>query len=86
MNGRPKTPEYSWVAASDSGSPTGYTQQQIHPDCLRQIRVGRQNVIRESGPLERWLENRNLAERLKAGYLVNAERDLEIAEDWTADD
>src|SRR6516164_7190510 len=43
MSGRPKSFPNSWIVAGSSGSdskrgsPTGYTTNQIHPDCHRQI-------------------------------------------------
>lgn len=59
MAGRPKNRKDSWVVAktgSRRGSPTGYTEDQIHPDCLRQIREGLENVIDDPEELRRWLE------------------------------
>jgi hypothetical protein len=58
MNGRPKSPEYSWVVAVSGrqrGWPTGYTEQQIHPECLRQIRRASDNIIDSSDRLRAWL-------------------------------
>src|SRR5437660_1417926 len=40
MAGRTKCHEYSWVVASSGpgrGRPTDYREDQIHPECLRQI-------------------------------------------------
>lgn len=57
MNGRLKSSEYAWVVAasgSHRGWPTGYAIEQIHPDCLRQIRDGRENIIETGEDLERW--------------------------------
>jgi hypothetical protein len=61
MSGRPKTPRYSWVVAATSGSesrrgfPTGYSVNQIHPDCYRQICEGNDNVIDSADLLRDWL-------------------------------
>lgn len=60
MNGRPKSPEYSWIVAASGpqrGWPTGYSVEDIHPDCLRQIR-GSGSVIEDPEHLRRWLEAR----------------------------
>jgi len=61
MSGRPKTPRYSWVVAASSGSesrqgfPTGYSVNQIHPDCYRQICEGNDSVIDSADLLRDWL-------------------------------
>ena len=61
MSGRPKTPRYSWVVAATNGSdsrrgfPTGYSVNQIHPDCYRQICEGNENVIDSGDILRDWL-------------------------------
>ena len=61
MSGRPKTPRYSWVVAATSGSesrrgfPTGYSINEIHPDCYRQICEGNHNVIDSADLLRDWL-------------------------------
>jgi len=61
MSGRPKTPRYSWVVAATSGAesrrgfPTGYSVNQIHPDCYRQICEGDDNVIDSADVLREWL-------------------------------
>jgi len=63
MNGRPQSQEYSWVVAATGrqrGWPTGYTTEQIHPECLRQIREGSGGVIDSADQLRRWLVNRNM--------------------------
>jgi predicted RNase H-like nuclease len=55
MNGRSKSPEYSWIVAAsgtDRGRPTGYNDHEVHPECLRQIRAG---VITRSEELLNWL-------------------------------
>ena len=64
MNGRPKTPRFSWVVAATSGSvsrrgfPTGHSVNQIHPDCYRQIREGDDNIIDSADILREWLRLR----------------------------
>jgi hypothetical protein len=61
MSGRPRTPMYSWVVAASSssesrrGSPTGYSVNQIHPDCYRQIRERDDNIIDSPDVLREWL-------------------------------
>ncbi len=58
MAGRPRNHKYSWVVAATGGRrgwPTGYTSDQIHPDCLRQICDRLVNVIEDSATLRRWL-------------------------------
>jgi len=61
MSGWPKTPRYSWVVAATSGSesrrgfPTGYSLNQIHPDCYRQIIEGDDNIIDSADVLREWL-------------------------------
>jgi hypothetical protein len=60
MVGRSRQPKYSWVVAgsgSHRGWPTGYVNEQIHPDCLRQIRDHLENIIADSEELERWLRS-----------------------------
>jgi predicted RNase H-like nuclease len=61
MNGRPKRPEYSWVVASTGskrGWPTGYTEHQIHVECIRQIRRGAGDIIDGPDRLRLWLSAR----------------------------
>lgn len=61
MAGRPKSERYSWVVAASSGSgsrrgwPTGYTTNQIHPDCYSQISEGRTDIIEDPEQLRAWL-------------------------------
>jgi hypothetical protein len=54
MQGRNKSPVYSWIVAVN-GEPTGYSDTQIRPDCLRQIKEGNYNVIRDGEELRGWL-------------------------------
>ena len=54
MSGRTKSPGYSWIVAAsgpDRGKPTGYSDHQVHPECLRQIHEGRGRVITRSEEL-----------------------------------
>jgi putative zinc finger/helix-turn-helix YgiT family protein len=69
MHGRPPCPRGSWVvakrtvktrldapnASSRRGWPTGYPQEQIHPECLRQIRESPNDFIADADELRRWL-------------------------------
>jgi hypothetical protein len=61
MSGRPKTPKYSWVVAATGGTesrrgvPTGYSVNQIHPDCYHQICEGDDNIIDSADVLREWL-------------------------------
>jgi hypothetical protein len=65
MGGLPRNQKYSWVVAKRNsrrkgavrGSPTGYTDDQIHPDCLRQIRDGSGDIIEDSETLAQWLKS-----------------------------
>ncbi len=56
MNGRPKTHEYSWIVAKSGGRPTGYTNSQIHPDCLKSIAERPGDVIDNADQLSQWLK------------------------------
>jgi hypothetical protein len=64
MSGRPKTPKFSWVVAAARGSdsrrgfPTGYSINQIHPDCYRQFCEGDANIIDSADALRDWLDSR----------------------------
>jgi hypothetical protein len=60
MVGRSRRPRYSWVVAgsgSRRGWPTGYTKEQIDPDCLRQILEHLDNIIDDPEELKRWLRS-----------------------------
>jgi len=51
--------EYSWVVASSGprrGWPTDYEEDQIHPECLRQILQGAGRIIDTEEALRMWLE------------------------------
>src|SRR5579872_4259175 len=59
MTGRTKCHEYSWVVASSGrgrGWPTDYREDQIHPECLRQIRSAADNIIEDAESLRTWLQ------------------------------
>lgn len=57
--------ENSWVVAATSnrgsgskrGRATGYRDDQIHPDCLEQIRTSPRDFIADADELRRWLES-----------------------------
>ena len=61
MSGREKGYTDSWVVAatrsdgSRRGWPTGYTKNQIHPDCYRQICEGTDKIIEDAEDLKQWL-------------------------------
>lgn len=57
MQNRPKSHENSWVVAKADGRPTGYTKEQIHPDCLRSINDRPGDVILNAESLKSWLKN-----------------------------
>jgi hypothetical protein len=56
--------ENSWVVAATSnresgstrGRATGYRDEQIHPDCLEQIRTAPRDFISAADALRRWLD------------------------------
>ena len=51
MAGRERDHRHSWVVRRQTGQPTGYEPEQIHPDLLHSDRV-----IETRVELERWLE------------------------------
>ena len=59
MEGHPACHEDSWIVAATTdgrsgsrrGWPTGYTDDQIHPECLRQIREGPGGFTDDPGTL-----------------------------------
>jgi hypothetical protein len=55
MSRRTKSYRDSWVVNERSGAPTGYTVNQIHPDCYRQICKGEGGVIHSPEDLRRWI-------------------------------
>jgi hypothetical protein len=66
MQGRTMSREDSWVVAKKSdrksgarrGWPTGYPDDQIHPECLRQIRADPGGFIGDADELRRWVERK----------------------------
>lgn len=67
MAGRSKTPRHSWVVAATGGAesrrgfPTGYSVNQIDPDCYRQICEQDDNIIDSADVLREWLSRRTSA-------------------------
>jgi hypothetical protein len=59
MKGRARCPRYSWVVAKRTGSPTGYAEGQIDPDCLSQICDDSPKVIDGADELKKWLRARS---------------------------
>jgi hypothetical protein len=61
MSGRPKSFKDSWIVAGTNGQgsrrgwPTGYTKNQIHPECYRQILEGVDDIIDTGEALKQWL-------------------------------
>lgn len=58
MSGRSRCPMDSWVVAAsgvERGWTSGYSERQIHPDCLRQIRLSEGNIIEDPERLALWL-------------------------------
>jgi hypothetical protein len=62
MNRKDKCGRYSWIVAATNspdsrrGWPTGYTKNQIHPDCFSQICQGDDTVIDSAEELRCWLD------------------------------
>ena len=63
MSGYPRKSRYSWVVNKETGLPTGYTPEQMHPD----LRV-RSSVLETGEELEGWLRFRE--ERPEQEYPV----------------
>ena len=59
MHNRSKSHLNSWVVAKSDGRPTGYTKDQIHPDCLHSILERPGDVIVDANVLESWLKGSN---------------------------
>lgn len=61
MSGRPKDFRNSWIVAASNGQesrrgwPTGYSKNQIHPECHRQIIDCPGDVIEDAESLRKWL-------------------------------
>ena len=64
MRGRTDPISDSWVVAATTsrqsgsrrGRPTGFTDADMHPDCLRQFRESPNDVIDDADELRAWLE------------------------------
>jgi hypothetical protein len=52
MAGRERTPRASWVVSSQTGVPTGYAEDQVHPFLME-----REKVLSTPESLRQWLEN-----------------------------
>jgi hypothetical protein len=52
MKGRTRDTRHSWVVSSQSGEPTGYAPDLMHPD-LRE----HEHILRTKEELERWFES-----------------------------
>ena len=52
MNGRPRNPRHSWIVSKDTWLPTGYFEDQVHPDI-----ISRDRVLLSAEELESWLQN-----------------------------
>jgi hypothetical protein len=50
MRGRERGPRCSWVVSKETGMPTGYKPDQIHPDLEH-----RAEILSTRADLERWL-------------------------------
>jgi hypothetical protein len=65
MSGRRKSFQDSWIVAATTsqdsrrGWPTGYTENQIHSECLRQIYEGGDSIIEDGQVLRKWLDLSN---------------------------
>jgi hypothetical protein len=55
MKGRPRNRLNSWVVAKKNGRPTGYRDQDIHPDCLCQIQTESKRFISTAEALSKFL-------------------------------
>lgn len=52
MSGLPKTPENSWVVSARTRLPTGYGEQEMHPDL-----ESRSNILSTAEELLAWLRS-----------------------------
>jgi hypothetical protein len=57
MSGRPKSQADSWVVAATNGRPTGYTKNQIDPDCYQQIVNRVEGILDTAEDLRRWMDS-----------------------------
>jgi hypothetical protein len=55
MGGRPRDHRHSWVVNQDTGRPTGYAEQEMHPQFLSNA-----HIIKTSLQLENWLRENGL--------------------------
>ncbi|MEY3227374.1 MAG: hypothetical protein RLZZ536_1993 [Planctomycetota bacterium] len=55
MFGLDRCPECSWVVAQRTGRPSSYSEDQIHPECRRQIAEDLWNFESDATRLEEWL-------------------------------
>ncbi len=58
MTGQLKCRSFSWIVPATGplrGAPTGWTNGQIHPDCLRQIENSSANILESPERLREWL-------------------------------
>jgi hypothetical protein len=52
MTGRDRDPHGSWIVSRETGMPTGYAEDQIHPEL-----TSRETILSTPQELESWLEN-----------------------------
>ena len=52
MSGRPRDQRSSWIVGRTTGQPTGYSDEQIHPDL-----TSREQILDNPDDLRKWLEN-----------------------------
>jgi len=54
MSGRPKSQENSWVVSASTGLPTGYAEQEMHPDLKY-----RSKILSTAEELLAWLRSQH---------------------------
>lgn len=52
MRGRARGPSNSWVVATRTGRPTGYAEQDVHPELMRN-----EQILKTGEELAVWLTN-----------------------------
>jgi hypothetical protein len=52
MAGRDRDPHSSWIVSRDTGMPTGYSDEQMHPEL-----TARETILSTPNELAAWLEN-----------------------------
>ena len=52
MTGRDRDPHSSWIVSRETGAPTGYSEDQVHPEL-----TSRETILSTPQELENWLEN-----------------------------